>query len=103
MPSASHESSTTDGGAGVVILSQTIPALPVRDIDSAITNYRERLGFTAVYADDGFAVLRRDTAQIHLWHSGDESWEQRDWIEQDSDYDGLRNEPRFQQLLAKLK
>lgn len=28
---------------------------------------------------------------------------QRDWIEHDSDYDSLRNEPRFQRLLARLK
>lgn len=28
---------------------------------------------------------------------------QRDWIEHDSDYDSLRDEPRFQQLMAKLK
>jgi TolB-like protein/Flp pilus assembly protein TadD len=28
---------------------------------------------------------------------------QRDWIEHDTDYDSLRDEPRFQRLLAKLK
>jgi adenylate cyclase len=30
-------------------------------------------------------------------------WGKRDWIEQDSDYDILRDDPRFQRLLAKLK
>ena len=30
-------------------------------------------------------------------------WANRDWIEHDSDYDSLRDEPRFQRLLAQLK
>jgi len=30
-------------------------------------------------------------------------WGRRDWIEHDPDYDILRDDPRFQQLLAKLK
>jgi TolB-like protein/Tfp pilus assembly protein PilF len=30
-------------------------------------------------------------------------WGQRDWIEHDSDYDNLRDEPRFQTLLARLR
>ncbi len=30
-------------------------------------------------------------------------WGQRDWIEHDSDYDSLRDEPRFQRLLARLR
>lgn len=31
------------------------------------------------------------------------SWGQRDWIENDRDYDSLRDDPRFQMLLARLK
>ena len=60
-----------------MVLSQTIPALPVRDAGAAIAYYRDRLGFSVLHADDGFGVLRRDTAQIHLWQSGDDSWQQR--------------------------
>jgi adenylate cyclase len=30
-------------------------------------------------------------------------WGKRDWVEHDPDYDVLRDDPRFQQLLAKLK
>jgi tetratricopeptide (TPR) repeat protein len=30
-------------------------------------------------------------------------WGKRDWIEHDSDYDILRDDPRFQRLMAKLK
>jgi len=30
-------------------------------------------------------------------------WGKRDWVEHDPDYDSLRDDPRFQRLLAKLK
>lgn len=30
-------------------------------------------------------------------------WGKRDWVEHDPDYDILRDDPRFQNLLAKLK
>jgi hypothetical protein len=30
-------------------------------------------------------------------------WGKRDWIERDPDYDSLRDDPRFELLLAKLK
>jgi adenylate cyclase len=30
-------------------------------------------------------------------------WGKRDWVEQDPDYNSLRDDPRFQHLLAKLK
>jgi len=30
-------------------------------------------------------------------------WGKRDWVEHDPDYDILRDDPRFQKLLAKLK
>jgi catechol 2,3-dioxygenase-like lactoylglutathione lyase family enzyme len=65
----------------VIRLEQTIPALPVRDSRAAVDFYREKLGFEAVHQDDGFAVLRRDQAVVHLWQSGDESWRERDSLE----------------------
>jgi catechol 2,3-dioxygenase-like lactoylglutathione lyase family enzyme len=55
-------------------LSQTIPALPVRDAAAAIDFYRDRLGFDVLHHDGGFAVLRRDEAVLHLWEASDESW-----------------------------
>ena len=58
-------------------LTQTIPALPVRDAAAAVAFYRDRLGFEVLHLDGGFAVLRRDEAVLHLWESGDETWRDR--------------------------
>jgi catechol 2,3-dioxygenase-like lactoylglutathione lyase family enzyme len=60
-----------------VSLGQTIPAMPVRDAAAATAFYRERLGFQVLHQDEGFAVLGRDDAQVHLWQAGDESWRER--------------------------
>jgi catechol 2,3-dioxygenase-like lactoylglutathione lyase family enzyme len=58
-------------------LTQTIPALPVRDAAAAVAFYRDRLGFEVLHHDGGFAVLRRDGAEVHLWQASDESWRER--------------------------
>ncbi len=58
-------------------LGRTIPALPVRDVVAAVSFYGERLGFTALHQDAGFAVLRRDDAVLHLWEASDVSWDGR--------------------------
>ena len=58
-------------------LTQTIPALPARDVAKAVDFYRERLGFEVLHHDGGFAVLRRDDAELHLWQASDESWRDR--------------------------
>jgi catechol 2,3-dioxygenase-like lactoylglutathione lyase family enzyme len=60
-----------------VTLSQTIPAMPVRDMPGAVSFYRDRLGFDVVHHDGGFAVLRRDEAVVHLWEANDDSWQAR--------------------------
>jgi catechol 2,3-dioxygenase-like lactoylglutathione lyase family enzyme len=62
----------------VVTLSQTIPALPVRDAAAAVDFYRARLGFDVLHHDGGFAVLARDEAVLHLWQADDESWRGRE-------------------------
>lgn len=58
-------------------LTQTIPALPVRSVASSVSFYRDRLGFEPLHVDGGFAVVRRDQAEVNLWQAGDESWTQR--------------------------
>ena len=58
-------------------LTQTIPAMPVRDMPSAVAFYRDRLGFEILHHDGGFAVLSRDEAVVHLWESSDETWRER--------------------------
>jgi catechol 2,3-dioxygenase-like lactoylglutathione lyase family enzyme len=58
----------------VVSLSQTIPALPVRNAAAAVAYYRDRLGFDVLHHNGGFAVLGRDDAVVHLWEAGDEAW-----------------------------
>jgi catechol 2,3-dioxygenase-like lactoylglutathione lyase family enzyme len=65
----------------VATLSQTIPALPVRDAAAAVDFYRDRLGFEVLHHDGGFAVMARDEAVLHLWEAGDESWRERNSIE----------------------
>jgi len=62
-------------------LSQAIPALPVRDAAASAAFYRDRLGFTVLHHDGGFAVLGRDDAVVHVWEAGDETWRNRDSIE----------------------
>jgi catechol 2,3-dioxygenase-like lactoylglutathione lyase family enzyme len=62
-------------------MSQTIPALPVRDAAAAVAFYRDKLGFEVLHHDGGFAVLGRDEAVLHLWEASDESWRERDSLE----------------------
>ena len=62
-------------------LTQTIPALPVRDAAAAVRFYHDRLGFEPLHHEGGFAVVARDEAVLHLWQASDESWRQRDSLE----------------------
>src|SRR5215217_4867861 len=59
-------------------LGRTIPALPVRDIATAVAHLRDRLGFTPIHVDAGFTVLQRDEARVHLWQAADASWATRE-------------------------
>ncbi len=61
----------------MVKLSQTIPAMPVRDAAAAVDFYRDRLGFETLHHDGGFAVMCRDEAVVNLWEAGDEGWRER--------------------------
>lgn len=61
----------------MVVLRRTIPALPVRNVSTAVAYYRDRLGFEPAHVDDGFAVVQRDDARIHLWCADDTAWSVR--------------------------
>jgi catechol 2,3-dioxygenase-like lactoylglutathione lyase family enzyme len=65
------------GDDGAVTLTASIPALPVRDVAVAVAFYCSRLGFGQAHVELGFAVLRRDHAELHLWQAGDTSWRDR--------------------------
>lgn len=58
-------------------LLQAVPALPATDIARSAAFYRDQLGFTLDVLADGFAILRRDGVEIHLWAASDESWRTR--------------------------
>lgn len=53
---------------------RSIPALPVKNIEKSVDFYRDKLGFTLVHHEGGFAILKRNEVRIHLWEASDESW-----------------------------
>ncbi len=55
-----------------------IPGLPVSDMERSAAFFRDKLGFTLVFQKEGFAKLRRDAVEIHLWGATDEDWRTRD-------------------------
>ncbi|MBD1378733.1 VOC family protein [Bacillus sp. IB182487] len=56
---------------------QAIPALPVRIMKQSIDFYCDKLGFTLVHQEGGFAVLLCNEVRIHLWEASDENWRTR--------------------------
>jgi catechol 2,3-dioxygenase-like lactoylglutathione lyase family enzyme len=61
----------------MVSITQTIPALPARDVSASAGFYRDRLGFQVLHLEGGVAVVGRDQAVLHLWEAADESWQGR--------------------------
>lgn len=59
-------------------LTTAIPALPVRDVATAVSFYCSRLGFAQAHVELAFAVLRLDAVELHLWQAGDAGWQTRD-------------------------
>ncbi|HEU0102491.1 MAG TPA: VOC family protein [Mycobacteriales bacterium] len=55
-------------------LTRTVPALPVREMTAAVRCYTERFGFAVRHQEDGFAIVVRDEAELHLWLAGDAGW-----------------------------
>ncbi|BCM93968.1 bleomycin resistance protein [Abditibacteriota bacterium] len=55
-------------------LLAAIPALPVSNIEQSAAFYQDKLGFEIGYQEAGFAILRRDAIEIHLWQAADQNW-----------------------------
>jgi catechol 2,3-dioxygenase-like lactoylglutathione lyase family enzyme len=58
-------------------LLQAIPALPVKEIARSVAFYRDQLGFSVAHQEEGFAIVRRDAVEVHLWAASDERWPTR--------------------------
>jgi catechol 2,3-dioxygenase-like lactoylglutathione lyase family enzyme len=61
----------------VITFAETTPALPSADLGRSLDFYEDILGFDRVHAEGGFAILRRDSATLHLWGATDDSWHTR--------------------------
>ena len=60
----------------------SIPALPVADIARSVEFYEGQLGFVVIHREGGFAVLRSGQVDLHLWQAGDESWREREYVQE---------------------
>lgn len=58
-------------------MSPAVPAFPAVDVAASARYYVERFGFSVRHQDEGFAIVVRDAAELHLWESGDTSWRTR--------------------------
>lgn len=64
----------------MIDFKQSIPALPVVNIAKAVAFYESKMGFKARYQEDGFAILVRNSVDIHLWAACDQSWRYKFWL-----------------------
>lgn len=53
------------------IIQSTIPVLASLDISESIAFYVEKLGFTEELRADNYAIVSRDSAEIHFWLSSE--------------------------------
>lgn len=55
-------------------LEHAVPILASLDIEKTVEFYSSRLGFETMYAAPGeYAIVQRDTVQIHFWKCDDKS------------------------------
>jgi len=52
-------------------LAICIPILASLDIEETVAFYRDSLGFTATWREDGYAILRREAMELHFWLATD--------------------------------
>jgi catechol 2,3-dioxygenase-like lactoylglutathione lyase family enzyme len=55
-------------------MTPPFPARSVMDVASSVAFYRDTLGMTIVHQEDGFAILRQNNVELHLWAASDEGW-----------------------------
>lgn len=58
-------------------LGTAIPVLQVRSVAVSVAFYQDKLGFIAMYHEEGFAIVRRDSILLHLTRADDERWRER--------------------------
>lgn len=58
-------------------MREGIPALPITDMRKSEDFYRDKLGFTVIYHEGGFIIMKYHHVEIQLWIASDESWHNR--------------------------
>ena len=54
-------------------LTMAIPQIPAQDVIATAAFYVEKLGFTQAFEHEGYIGMRRDGAEIHIYHYADRS------------------------------
>lgn len=54
-----------------------IPVLPASDIERSAAFYEQALGMRVRFRNDSYAVLARDSVELHLWAAMDQTWKDR--------------------------
>jgi catechol 2,3-dioxygenase-like lactoylglutathione lyase family enzyme len=57
---------TGGGTVSEIEFTAAIPVLPSRDVPASIAFYRDNLGFEVAYEMDGYAIVLRGAAELHL-------------------------------------
>ncbi|AIG25283.1 bleomycin-binding protein Ble [Brevibacillus laterosporus LMG 15441] len=58
-------------------MREGIPTLPITDMRKSEDFYRDKLGFTVIYHEGGFIIMKYHHVEIQLWIASDESWRNR--------------------------
>ncbi|WP_430536865.1 bleomycin resistance family protein [Brevibacillus laterosporus] len=51
--------------------------MPITDMRKSEDFYRDKLGFTVIYHEGGFIIMKYHHVEIQLWIASDESWRNR--------------------------
>ena len=53
------------------IFQSACPTLAALDMRATLDWYRDKLGFTIGYDDDGYGIVHRDAIELHFWKCDD--------------------------------